>query len=158
MVYCIQLITGHLDLTLPQLSSPEYEGSMTYLLAILEDGEIRRELPEVPPERYAALKKAVEKHIHIPPAPAPAVPSEVASDLPRLDKRWSYNGTTCARLGASKVSVTFWLEALQADLQGIGIRDGKAQGRCLRQLVEGPTRDNLVRKISEIPELHTAVE
>ena len=61
--------------------------------------------------------------------PAPAVQTEVASDLHRLDKLWSHNGTTCARLGATRVSVTFWLEALQSDLQGIGIRDGKAQGR-----------------------------
>lgn len=162
LVYCLQLLTGHLDLSLSQLSSPEYEGSVTYLCAIVDDGDIRRELPEVPPERYSALKRAAESHCRLytrsPAAPALAAASEVASDLHRLDKRWSYNGTTCARLGANKVSVTFWLEALQSDLQGIGIRDGKAQGRCLRQLVDGPTRDNLVRKISELPELRLAVE
>ena len=161
LVHCVQLLAGHLDLRLRQLSSPDYECTVTYLCAIIADGEIHCDLPDVPPERYAAIKRAVESQSRLyarPAVPAPAMQTEVASDLHRLDKRWSYNGTTCTRLGATKVSVTFWLKALQSDLQGFDIRDGKAQGRCFRQLVDGPIRNNLVRKISELTKLGTAVE
>ena len=56
------------------------------------------------------------------------------------------------------ISVPFRFEALQADLQGLCIYDGRAQGRYLRKLVDGTVRDNLVQKISELPALAGAVK
>ncbi len=84
--------------------------------------------------------------------------SLLASDLAgavRPDKRWAFNGTTCARLaGSGKVSVLFWLESLQSALRvELGIHEGKLQGQYLRQLVEGPILDQLLRKIEELPDL-----
>ena len=58
LVHCVQLSTGHLDLSLSQLPFPFYEGTMACLC--IADGEIRSELPDVPPERYATLKRAEE--------------------------------------------------------------------------------------------------
>ena len=60
-------------------------------------------------------------------------------------------------MGSGKVSVLFWLESLQSALRGeLGIHEGKIQGQYLRQLVEGPILDQLLRKIEDLPDLRAA--
>ena len=168
LVHVLKLVTGDLELTIAQMSLPVYEGSVGYICAVIDSGEIATEIPDVPPECYAKLRKAAEQQLRTyarpPGAGSPASPGGVsllASDLvgaPRPDKRWAFNGTTCSRLGHGKISVLFWLDSLQSALIGeAGIQDGKIQGQHLRQLVEGPVLDQLIRKIEELPELRTAI-
>lgn len=92
LVYCMQLLTGEQDLGLSKLSSPVYEGSLAYICANINNGEIRVKLPDVPPERYTALKCAEEsqlrsflRSVRIPARPAPTLP---AAPLPNGDKQW----------------------------------------------------------------------
>ena len=92
------------------------------------------------------------------PALAPASPggtSLLASYLTgaiRPNKRWAFNGTTCAHLaGSGKVSVLFWLESLQSVLRcKLGTHEGKVQGQYLRQLWTNS------RKIEDLPNLQAA--
>jgi hypothetical protein len=83
-----------------------------------------------------------------------------ASDLAgatRVDRQWSFNGTTCARLGPGKISVLFWLDNLLSALRGeYNIHDGTQQGLCLRQLVSDEILHKLSRKIDELPDLRRA--
>ena len=166
LLYVAQLLTGEPDLTIRQLASPDYEGAVAYIRAIIDNGDIRSEFPNIPADRYAALRLAADQQLGLSARStvAPASPggsSLLASDLAgavRQDKRWAFNGTSCARLaGSGKVSVLFWLESLQSALRGeLGILDGKLQGQYLRQLVEGPILDQLLRKIEELPDLQAA--
>ena len=59
LVFAMRLVTSEADLTVGQLRSPNYEGSVNYLRVILDNGEIASEIPEVPAERYDALLCAV---------------------------------------------------------------------------------------------------
>ena len=165
----MRLVTSEADLTVSQLRSPNYEGSVNYLRVILENGEIASEIPEVPAERYDALLcaaleqlKLYERPSAASAAPSPGNTSLWASDItgvPRVDRQWAYNGTTCARLGSGKISVLFWLDRLLSALHGeYSIHDGKQQGLLLRQLVEGPVLNQLTCKIEELPDLRRAAE
>ena len=139
---------------------------MAFICAVIDNGAIRSEFPDVPADRYAALRLAAEQQMRLyarstiapsSPGGASLLASEIAGAI-RPDKRWAFNGTSCARLaGSGKVSVLFWLESLQSALRGeLGIHEGRIQGQYLRQLVEGPILDQLLRKIEELPDLQAA--
>ena len=78
-------------------------------------------------------------------------------DVVYVDRQWSFNGTTCARLGQGKISVLFWLDNLLSALRGeYNIHDGTQQGLCLRQLVSDEILHKLSCKIDELPDLRRA--
>ena len=166
LIHVVQLLTGESDLTIRALSSPDYEGTVAYICAVIDTGNPSSEFPDVPADRYAALRLAAEQQLRLyarstsapaSPGSASLLASEIAGAI-RPDKRWAFNGTSCARLaGSGKVSVLFWLESLQSALRGeLGIHEGRIQGQYLRQLVEGPILDQLLRKIEELPDLQAA--
>ena len=151
------------------MRNPNYEGSVNYLRIIIENGKIATEIPEVPEARYEELfcaateqLKLYERPLTAGAPPSPGGASLWASDIagaPRVDQKWAYNGTTCARLGSGKISVLFWLDQLLSALRGeYNIKDGKQQGLFLRQLVEGPVLNQLTRKIEELPDLRRAAD
>ena len=43
--------------------------------------------------------------------------------------------------------VQLWLETIHAELLGLGVRDGAQPGRLMRQLLDNPLREQLVRRI-----------
>jgi len=49
LLFCLRFITSEEDLTVAQLRSPTYEGSVNYLCRILENGRIATVLPDVDP-------------------------------------------------------------------------------------------------------------
>ena len=169
LIHALRHLTEQEDLTFDKLSSPCYEGSLTYLRLIIEDGSLAAHAPDIPVARYSELHRVVTAQLQTyqrilaagaTPSPGGAPPR--ASDgagAPRIDRQWAYNGTHCARLGPGKVSILFWLDHLLFALQGeYGIHDGQQQGLYLRQLVEGPVLTQLTRKIAELPELRRAAE
>ena len=106
LLYVVQLLTGEHNLTVRHLASPDYEGAVAFICAVIDNGQAHSEFPEIPPDRYAALRLAADQQLRLyaRPAAPPASPggsSLLASDLAgavRPDKRWAFNGTTCARL------------------------------------------------------------
>ena len=143
---------------------------MTYIRTLLDTGDLGRAYPEVPTQSYDELRRAVAAQLTCYEHPmaasghavAPQSPglSLWASDLAgatRVDRQWSFNGTTCARLGPGKISVLFWLDNLLSALRGeYNIHDGTQQGLCLRQLVSDEILHKLSRKIDELPDLRRA--
>ena len=169
LLFCLRVITADEDLTVAQLRNPTYEGSVNYLCRVLENGRMDTVFPEVDPRSYDDLHCAATEQLNLyartpaaGAAPTLGNSSLWASDLPgvpRVDRQWAYNGTTCARLGPDKISVQNWLTSLLSALRGeYSIHDGRQQGLFLRQLVEGPILNQLTRKIEELPELRRAAD
>jgi len=169
LLFCLRVITADEDLTVAQLRNPTYEGSVNYLCRVLENGRMDTVFPEVDPRSYDDLHCAATEQLNLyartpaaGAAPTLGSSSLWASDLPgvpRVDRQWAYNGTTCARLGPDKISVQNWLTSLLSALRGeYSIHDGRQQGLFLRQLVEGPILNQLTRKIEELPELRRAAD
>ena len=106
---------------------------MAFICAVIDNGAIRSEFPDVPADRYAALSLAAEQQMRL--------------YAIRPERRWAFNGASCAGLaGSGKVSVLFWLESLQSALRSeLGIHEGRIQGQYLGQLVEGSILDQLLR-------------
>ena len=162
-----QMITGE-DVPVSQLDKTSYEPCMDYICEIIDDGSISSVIPNFPPERCDGLRrtamlnlKAIRRRIHGNNAPAPAAPAPLPPDRVGrnpLDKRWTFNGTTCAQIAAVRVSPQLWLETILAELKGAGVLDGILQGQYMRQLLDSPLRDQLVRKIEELPDVKAAVE
>ena len=98
LLQVVHLVTGEPDLTIHKLASPDYDTAVTYIIAI-DDNTISKELPHVPAERYAALRRAADQQLKLytrsnalPASPGGA--SLLAPDLPgavRPDKRWAFN-------------------------------------------------------------------
>jgi hypothetical protein len=113
------MLTGNLELDTRQLASPEYEGAVSYVLAVIDDGSITREFPDVPPDRYSDPRRAADSQLRMYRAAAarsaqalasPGGASILAAELAGAaapDKRWAFNGTARAHLNDSggKVSV-----------------------------------------------------
>jgi hypothetical protein len=116
LIHVVQLLTGESDLTIRTLSSPSYEGAVAFICAVIDNGAIRSEFPDVPADRYAAVRLAAEQQMRLyarstiapaSPGGASLLASEIAGAI-RPDKRWAFNCTSCARLaGSGKVSVLF---------------------------------------------------
>ena len=171
LISVMQLLTGNQELDTRQLASPDYEGAVSYVLAVIDDGSITREFPDVPADRYSELRRAADSQLRMyreaaarsaqtlaSPGGASILAAELAGTT-TPDKRWAFNGTACARLNDSggKISVLLWLESLESALRGeLGIHDTRIQGQHLRRLLEGPILDQLLRKIEELPDLRAA--
>ena len=167
LIFILSIELGIPDLTLTQISSPAYRGAVTYIRTLLDTGNLSSAYPEVPTQSYDELRRAVAAQLtcyeHPLAASGNSVPPQSpglslwASDLAgatRVDRQWSFNGTTCARLGPGKISVLFWLDNLLSALRGeYNIHDGTQQGLCLRQLVSDDILHKLSRKIDELPDL-----
>ena len=63
LIHVVQLLTGESDLTIRTLSSPDYEGAVAFICAVLDNGAIRSEFPDVPADRNAALRLVAEQQI-----------------------------------------------------------------------------------------------
>jgi hypothetical protein len=111
LIQVVQLLTSESDLTICTLSSgsPDYEGAVAFICAILDNRAIRSEFPDVPADRYAALRLAAEQQMRLyarstiasaSPGCASLLASEIAGAV-RPDKQWAFNGTCCARLARS---------------------------------------------------------
>jgi hypothetical protein len=156
LIHAVRHITNEPDLTVAALRTPNYEGTLNYLLILLDEDNLASEVPDVPRESYTALRRAATEQLKLydrplatgaPPSPgSAAVWATDIAGAPRVDRQWAYNGTHCARLGAGKISVLFWLDNLLSALRGeYSIHDGKQQGLFLRQLVEGPVLNQLTQ-------------
>ena len=82
----MQLLTCKSELTIRALSSPDYEGALAFICTIIDNGAIRSEFPDVPDDRYAALRLTAEQqmHLHVWSTIAPESPggaSLLGSDL-----------------------------------------------------------------------------
>ena len=113
LVSVVQLLTGDLELDTRQLASPDYEGAIGYVLSVLENNSMSREFPDVPPDRYADLRRAAASQLGMYQAvaarsaqtlPSPGGASILAAELAGAaapDKRWAFNGTAGTRLNDS---------------------------------------------------------
>ena len=63
LISVMQLLTGNLELDLRQVASPGYEGAVSYVLAVIEDGSITLEFPNVLPDRYSDLSSAADSQL-----------------------------------------------------------------------------------------------
>ncbi len=65
----VELLTGESDLTIRTLSShdSDYEGAAAFICAVLDNGAIRSEFPDVPADRTgnAALRLAAEQQMRL---------------------------------------------------------------------------------------------
>jgi hypothetical protein len=110
LISVMQLLTGNQELDTRQLASPDYEGAVSYVLAVIDDGSITREFPDVPSDRYSELRRAADSQLRMyreaaarsaqtlaSPGGASILAAELAGTA-TPDKRWAFNGTACARL------------------------------------------------------------
>ena len=65
LIHVVQLLTGESDLTIRALSSPDYEGTVAYICAVIDTGTPRSEFPDFPADRYAALRLAAEQQLRL---------------------------------------------------------------------------------------------
>ena len=63
LISVMQLLTGNQELDTRQLASPDYEGAVSYVLAVIDDGSITREFPDVPSDRYSELRRAADSQL-----------------------------------------------------------------------------------------------
>jgi hypothetical protein len=59
----MQFLTGNLELDLRQVASPGYEGAVSYVLAVIEDGSITLESPNFLPDRYSDHSSAADSQL-----------------------------------------------------------------------------------------------
>ncbi len=112
LISVMQLLTGNQELDTRQLASLDYEGavSSSYVLAVIDDGSITREFPDVPSDCYSELRRAADSQLRMyreaaarsaqtlaSPGGASILAAELAGTA-TPDKRWAFNGTACARL------------------------------------------------------------
>lgn len=170
LAFVTSLVVGD-EVPVSALSDAHHDTSMEYICAIIDDQSIRHELPAVPPERYSELLRAAQLNLSTirrrfpgiggpPPTAATPPPPPDRVDRNPLDERWRFNGKTCERITPppGRVSVQLWLETIHAELLGLGVRDGAQQGRFMRQLLDNPLREQLVRRIQELPDVDAAVQ
>ncbi len=60
LISVMQLLTEKKKLDTHQLASPDYDSTVSYVLAVTHDGSITREFPDVPPCRYSKLRSAAD--------------------------------------------------------------------------------------------------
>ena len=170
LAHVISLLSGEHAIPVDQLSAPRHETVLEYLCAIIDDDALQSACPGIPLERSAELRRIASTQLaviqraqhrtRVPPSPGAGPPPfspDRASKNP-LDRRWAFNGTTCASIGSERVSVQLWLETIIAEFKGNRILDGQLQGQYMRQLVDSPLRDQLACKIEELTEVKAAVE
>ena len=63
LLFVLAIELGIPDLTITQLSSPVYRGAVTYVRTLLDAGNLASVYPEVPPERYDELRRAVASQL-----------------------------------------------------------------------------------------------
>jgi hypothetical protein len=102
LISVMQLLTGNQELDTHQLASPDCEGAVSYVLAIIDDGSITRELPDVPADCYSELRCAVDSQLRMyreaaarsaqtlaSPGGASILAAELAGTA-TPDKRWAF--------------------------------------------------------------------
>ena len=97
LIHALRHLTEQEYLTFDKLSSPCYEGSLTYLRLVIEDGSLAAHAPDIPVARYSELHRVVtallQTYQRIPAAgatPSPGGAPPRASDgtgAPRIDRQ-----------------------------------------------------------------------
>ena len=92
LIHVVQLLTGESDLTIHTLSSPDYEGAVAFICAVLDNGAIRSESPDVLADRRTATRRSVSQRdapvrsVHHRSSVSSLLASEIAGAV-RPDKR-----------------------------------------------------------------------
>ena len=165
----LQSIAGH-EIPVANLSDPTSETALVYLLAIIDDGTVREEVPQIPNSWHASLRRtaatALDTLRHRITGPLPSItaaphPSVTARLEPRLNpldqQRWAFDGSHCAGISAERVTHHVWLEAVLEELKGSRVHDPVLQGQFMRQMIVGPLHFRLLQQIQELPDVRAAV-
>jgi hypothetical protein len=166
----LESIAGQ-EIPVSNLSDPTSETALVYLLAIIDDGSAREELPQIPNSWHTSLRRtaatALDTLRHRVAGPLPSITAATAHPVAtdRLDprrnpldqQRWAFDGSQCAGISAERVTNHVWLEAVLEELKGSRIQDPVLQGQFMRQMICGPLHFRLLQQIQELPDVRAAV-
>ncbi len=65
LISVMKLLIGNQELDTRQLASPDYEGALSYVLAVIDDGSITSEFPDVQADRYSELCRAADSQLRM---------------------------------------------------------------------------------------------
>ena len=170
LAQALQSIAGH-EIPVANLSDTSSETALVYLLAIIDDGSVREELPQIPNSWHTSLRRTAAtaldtlRHRSAGPLPSFAGATAHPPTTDRIDprrnpldqQRWAFDGSHCAGISAERVTTHVWLEAVLDELKGSRVQDPVLQGQFMRHLIVGPLHARLLQQIQELPDIRAAV-
>jgi hypothetical protein len=165
----LQSNTGD-EIPVYNLSDPNSETALVYLITIIDDGSAREGVPQIPNSWHTSLCRTaatalatLRQRVAGPLPPLAAATAHLfATDCTDphcnlLDQQlWAFDVSHCAGISAERVTNHVWLEAILEELKGSLIQDPVLQGQFMHQMIVGPLHFRLLQQIQELPDVSAA--
>jgi hypothetical protein len=153
------------------VADPTSKTAPVYLLAIIDDGIVREEVPQIPNSWHTSLHRTAAtalntlQHLIAGPLPSLAAATNNPSATHRMDHRsnpldqqlWAFDGSHCQGISAEQVTKHVWLEAVLEEHKGSRVQDPVLQGQFMFQMIFGQLHFCLLQQIQELPDVRAAV-
>jgi hypothetical protein len=168
LLHVVHLVTGELDLTIHKLASPDYETAVSYMLAIIGNNAISKELPD---DRYDALRLAADPSCtdgcsmlslsvangSRPSKRRPHMAATFRQHVAARPKsgntlpRGHNDGTIRQHVAARRIPATCYVGSSPSSPLSAASWAWQTLGALSRRLVEGPILNQLLCKIENLP-------